>query len=64
MTKLCQTLEDLQVVWNSKPNKKIKKEKIKITHPPIRGMEHANELDKGIDIGSSVGPSVENKSPF
>lgn len=39
ITKLCPDKYALQRVWNSRPNKPFEPERIKVKHPPARGME-------------------------
>ncbi len=39
MTKLCKSLQELQVVWNSRPGKPFHIPKITVTHPEARGLE-------------------------
>ncbi len=69
MTKLCQTLEDLQIVWNSRPGKKIEKVKIQVKHPPAKGkqegdMDIEDAAAKEVKIDNSIKPAIDDDQPF
>jgi len=65
MTKLCQSLEHLQVAWNSRPNKKVKLTKIEVKHPIARGMDpEVDAANKSINIDNSDKADIGQKNPF
>lgn len=46
MTKLCNTIGDLQAVWNSRPKKPFVQPVLKVTHSGPRGAEPGTEASK------------------
>lgn len=66
MTKLCQTLDRLQAIWNSKPNKIVEPEKFEVTFPDTRGMDPGTENYKQEKIDNSISSDIQDlaEEPF
>jgi len=58
MTRMCQNVEQLQVIWNSKPRARFEPPRVRVTHPPSPSLTQ-DQLDQGAKTNAEAAAIVK-----